>query len=82
MRDQCRELAVRVGRDPDELVEWWAERAAIREIDGGLPRAEAERAAFEDLRASLDATSIVGDERRGPRAAASTAVPAGKREEK
>ena len=61
MRDECRELALRVGRDPDEVIEWWAERAAIREIDGGQPRAEAERDAFEELRAQLVA-------RRGPRA--------------
>lgn len=32
----------------DEQIDW-AERAAIREYDGGMARAEAERAAFDDV---------------------------------
>ena len=59
IRDDVLELARQLGRDGEELIEWWSERAAIREIDGGQPRAEAEHEAFEELRASLDA-------RRGP----------------
>lgn len=50
MRDRCLELASQIGRDGDELVEWWAERAAVRQFDGGQPRGDAEREAFEDLR--------------------------------
>ena len=71
MRDRCLELADRTGRDPDELVEWWSERAAIREIDGGQPRAEAELDAFDDLRNTLEHSTLVGLERdrRGPRRA-------------
>ena len=41
--------------DPAEwLAEWLAERAAIREYDGGLPRIEADRAAWRDLLAAVD----------------------------
>ena len=72
MRDQCRELAVRVGRDPDEVIEWWSERAAIREIDGGQPRADAERDAFEELRTTLE-------QRKGPRSVATPTAATAKR---
>jgi DNA primase len=41
-----RELA----RWPEDRQEWWAERAAIMEVAGGLIRDEAEREAFERLR--------------------------------
>lgn len=34
----------------EELVELWEERAAIREYDGQLPRKQAERAAYFDVR--------------------------------
>ena len=34
---------------PPDLRELWAERAAIMEHDGGLPRAEAERLALADV---------------------------------
>jgi len=34
----------------DELVELWAERAAIRQYDGGLDQRTAERAAYFDWR--------------------------------
>lgn len=36
-------------RDTDDWYEW-SERAAIRELDGGLSREEAERLALEDLK--------------------------------
>lgn len=71
MRDQCLELARLTGRDADELVEWWAERAAIREVDGGQPRADAERDAFEDIRASVETA------RRGPLRAESATTTSG-----
>ena len=74
MRDQVLELARRIGRDPDEIVELWSERAAIREVDGGQSRAMAEREAFDEIRATLE-PSVVDGERKGPRAAAAvTAV--------
>jgi hypothetical protein len=60
IRDQVLELARQFDRDGDELVEWWSERAAIREIEGGQLRADAESDAFDELRASLD------EGRRGP----------------
>lgn len=75
MRDRCIELARRIGRDPDEIVEWWAERAAIREVDGGQARADAERDAFEELRDQLEP-------RKGPRSADPPVVTAAKREER
>ena len=68
-RAQCLELAQRVGRDPEELVEWWAERAAIRELDGGQAREVAERDAFEELRGEVDVTSLASDRRSGPQSA-------------
>jgi len=71
--DQCRALAHELDRDGDELVEWWSERAAIREVDGGLARTEAETAAFADLRASL------AEPRRGPLRAGSLEQVATKR---
>jgi hypothetical protein len=60
IRDQVLELARQLDRDGDELVEWWSERAAIREIDGGQLRADAESDAFDELRASI------AEGRRGP----------------
>jgi hypothetical protein len=36
-----------------DLLEWFLERAAIREYDGGYTRAEAERLALADIEASL-----------------------------
>jgi hypothetical protein len=75
MRDQCLELARRIGRDPDDVVECWSERAAIREVDGGQRRADAERDAFEDVRAMFEPTPIsaLSGDRRGPRAAVAAA---------
>jgi len=50
----CVELARRLGRDPDDVVERWTERAAIREYDGGQDRASAERDALDDIRRELE----------------------------
>jgi len=63
-RDACIELARTLGIDAEALVEQWAERAAIREFEGGQSRADAERAALDDVRAM---------HRRGPRSAAAHA---------
>lgn len=49
-RDACLELARTLGVDPDALVEAWAERAAIREYEGGQSRTDAERDALDDVR--------------------------------
>jgi hypothetical protein len=56
-------LARELDRSVDDVHELWAERAAIREHDGGMPRAEAERAAFDDVE------QVVRAARRGPRSA-------------
>jgi len=73
MRAAVTELAERAGVDPDDLVEYWSERAAIREIDGGQSRDDAEQGALDDIRELL----AVGDwmlERKGPKSAAPTAT--------
>jgi DNA primase len=44
---------------PEERQELWAERAAILEIDGGLPWDEAERQAFEAVRSPQRAMSAM-----------------------
>ena len=59
-REACIELARSAGRSPDEIIEWWTERAAIREFEGGEPREAAERAALDELRQAL---------RKGPKSA-------------
>jgi len=66
-REGCIELARRLGLDADQLLEWWHERAAVREFDGGLTREAAELAAFDDLRLELDSTSFASGERHGPK---------------
>jgi len=68
-REGCIELARRLGLDQDRLLEWWAERAAVREFDGGLTREAAELAAFDDLRMEVDSTAFASGDRRGPRRA-------------
>jgi hypothetical protein len=81
-REVCIELANRFGADPDDLTEWWQERSAVREYDGGQARAEAEAAALEDVRAEFDplagATPIVAGlaeaPRRGPRSTSGTSA--------
>jgi len=59
-RDHCDGLAKELGLDGEELFEWWSERAAIREVDGGQSRADAEAAALDDLRGAFT------EPRRGP----------------
>ena len=68
-REGCIELARRLGLDQEQLLEWWAERAAVREFDGGLTREAAELAAFDDLRMEVDSTAFAAGDRRGPRRA-------------
>ena len=40
--------------NPLVILEWWLERAAIREHDGGYSRTEAERLALADVTAELE----------------------------
>ncbi len=42
-------LAMRLGRDVDDLTELWTERAAIREYEGGASRKDAEAGALLDV---------------------------------
>jgi hypothetical protein len=65
-REACLELAQRTGRDPDAVVEDWLERAAIREFEGGQPRADAERDALIDLRAPRSSISRIARGRAAP----------------
>lgn len=67
----CIELAERLGLAADPVLELWAERAAIREYEGGQSRADAEASAVDDVRIAL-ATPIVVGERKGPRSATPT----------
>ncbi len=47
-------LSKRLGLDHVELLDAWSEHAALREYDGELSRAEAERLAVEDVRERFD----------------------------
>ncbi|MBA3394692.1 MAG: hypothetical protein H0T89_18745 [Deltaproteobacteria bacterium] len=77
-RDACLELARCLGVDGDAVLELWNERAAIRELDGGQPRADAERDAVEDVRTTYE--SLASARRLGPRSAAPTVEAAKKRD--
>lgn len=70
---ECIQLAERLGLSTETVLELWAERAAIREYEGGQLRADAEAAAVDDVRATLATPIGAVGERRGPRSAASTA---------
>lgn len=75
--NECIQLAERLGLSTEAVLELWAERAAIREYEGGQSRADAEAAAVDDVRAALATpieSSIVSGDRKGPRSAASPAV--------
>jgi hypothetical protein len=52
--DALEHLAAQHNISPLTLVEWHLERAAIREYEAGLNRAEAERLAVEDIRHELE----------------------------
>jgi len=51
--EACGELARSVGRDPGDVYEEHCERSAIRFYLGEFDTEEAERLAFEDVRARL-----------------------------
>ncbi len=63
------ELAERAGVEVADVIEYWEERAAIREIDGGQERAAAERDAVDDIRELLAVGRWTFGERKGPRSA-------------
>jgi hypothetical protein len=69
-RDAIIELARDAGQPVDDVLEWWGERAAIREFDGGQPRATAEVDALADVQAWLGAGRL-GPRRAGSHMAAS-----------
>ena len=50
LRAELRALSNRQRIAYAEVVELWMERAAIREFDGGMARADAERAALDDVK--------------------------------
>lgn len=50
-------LADRHQRNPLHILEWFLERAAIRQYEGGHSRAEAERLALADVEAGLEGRS-------------------------
>ena len=60
------ELAEKAGLDVADVVEYWEERAAIRELDGEQDRVAAERGALEDIR-ELIAIGTWTFARKGPR---------------
>ena len=53
-------LALASGRTEADAVEWFSERAAIREYDGGQSRAEAEREAERECEQWLRETKGQG----------------------
>lgn len=52
--DTLESLAREFDRDPLEIVEWFNERAAHRQFEGGFEREEAERLAVHDVRQELE----------------------------
>ena len=64
-RDACVDLARQTNRDPAEIIDWWLERASIREFEGGQSRDAAEHDAFEEVRSALEALPLIDGERLG-----------------
>jgi hypothetical protein len=62
-------VSVRAGIEPRELSpewrEWYEERAAIREYDGGQLRDEAERAALGEVLAAMKAAGVCAETETG-----------------
>lgn len=67
------ELAEHAGADVADVLEYWEERAAVREIDGGQERAVAEAGALDDIRELL-AIGTWTFARKGPRSVTPTAT--------
>lgn len=66
------QLAEQAGVDVEDVLEYWSERAAIRELDGGQERAMAEQGAVEDIRELLATGAWAFGPRKGPHRAAPT----------
>jgi hypothetical protein len=54
LTDKLESLAALHNRNPLDLLEWHTERSAIRQYEGGLSRAEADRLALEDVENELE----------------------------
>ena len=54
---------IEVERWPGNMRDAWEERSAIIEYDGGLPRPEAERRAYEIIRTASDAEQMMRERR-------------------
>ncbi len=81
--EACVDLARRFHRNPEDVVDWWRERAAIREFEGGQTRDEAERDELADVEALLGGDGLVRGDRRSAQQSATrdaNAVPRRKRE--
>jgi hypothetical protein len=50
---KLRAIARNVGRPYEEVLEFWEERVAIRELDGGMSRRTAESDAYFDVALEL-----------------------------
>lgn len=68
-RDAVIELARTAGLEIEDVLEYWAERAAVREIDGGQEREVAERGALDDIRELIAIGTWTFGARKGPRSA-------------
>jgi hypothetical protein len=62
------QLAEHAGVDVEDVLEYWGERAALREFDGGQDREQAETAAVDDIRELL-AVGAWTFARKGPQSA-------------
>jgi hypothetical protein len=78
-REACLELARELAIPADAVLEAWAERAAIREYEGGQSREDAERDAVTDVR---EAFALLLGGRKGPRSAAAPTPATGAKRER
>ena len=62
-REDCIALATLFQCHPTEIIDWWEERAAIREFEGGQDRQAAEHDALRDIELALR------EGRKGPKSA-------------
>lgn len=73
LSDRIESLAAEHDRDVLDLQEFWLERSAIREHDGGMTRDEAEQAASEDVEQWLNGLASRSKAQRATRRATLTA---------
>lgn len=68
-RHRCIDLAARLGLAVEDVLEYFTERAAIREVEGGAPRGAAEAGAWDDVRTRFDdvaSDALLAGARKGP----------------